>query len=394
MRAHTFVRTVIIPLAFIGLASCGDDGGPTTPSPTCTYALSPATQAYGPDGGSGAVTITTASGCTWSAAGAPGWITITGSANGTGSGTLGYTVAANTDTGTRSATLTVGGQTHAITQQGRPATVCSFELSPGSAEFSKDAATGSFAVNAPADCTWTAVSDASWLTLTSGPQGTGSGRVSYAVSRNLELTERRAAIAVADRSFSVRQAGDVGGCQYSVAPVDLASCMPAATLTFAITTQASCPWTAAPNASWLSVPASGTGSSTVTVAIGENYDAPRDGIVLVRWPTPTAGQNVRVAQAGCLYAVTRSTFSFTAAAGTGTFDVLQQAQPNTCGGATQDRCLWSAVSDVPWITITSSMPRQGDNPVAFSVAANDGTAARTGRITVRDKVVTITQAGR
>ena len=130
------------------------------------------------------------------------------------------------------------------------------------------------------------------------------------------------------------------------------------------------------------------------MAIGENYDAPRDGIVLVRWPTPTAGQNVRVAQAGCLYAVTRSTFSFTAAPGTGTFDVLQQAQPNTCGGATQDRCLWSAVSDVPWITITSSMPRQGDNPVAFSIAANDGTAARTGRITVRDKVVTITQAGR
>jgi hypothetical protein len=66
--------------------------------------------------------------------------------------------------------------------------------------------------------------------------------------------------------------------------------------------------------------------------------------------------------------------------------------PNTCGGATQDRCLWTAVSDVPWITITSSMPRTGDNPVAFTVAANTG-AARTGRITVRDRVVSITQAG-
>jgi hypothetical protein len=51
------------------------------------------------------------------------------------------------------------------------------------------------------------------------------------------------------------------------------------------------------------------------------------------------------------------------------------------------------VSDVPWITITTSMPRFGDDPVAFTVAANPGAAARTGRITVRDRVVTVTQAG-
>jgi len=121
---------------------------------------------------------------------------------------------------------------------------------------------------------------------------------------------------------------------------------------------------------------------------------PREGIVMVRWPTPTAGLNIRVAQAGCLYAVSRSAFSYTASAGSGTFDVIQQSVPNTCGGPTQDRCVWTAVSDVSWITITSSMPRSGDNPVAFTVATNDGAASRVGRIAVRDKVVVITQAGR
>ena len=35
----------------------------------------------------------------------------------------------------------------------------------------------------------------------------------------------------------------------------------------------------------------------------------------------------------------------------------------------------------------------GDNQVSFTVAANATTTARTGRITVRDKVVLITQAG-
>jgi hypothetical protein len=173
-------------------------------------------------------------------------------------------------------------------------------------------------------------------------------------------------------------------------------CMPGGSVTATVTTQAFCPWTATPNASWLTVPtgATGNGSGSVTITFSDNYDAPREGVVMVRWPTPTAGQNIHVAQAGCLYAVSRNAFSFAATGGAGTFDVIQQSEPNTCGGPTQDRCVWTARSDVPWITITSSMPRSGDNPVAFVVAGNDSSAARVGRITVRDKVVVITQAGR
>jgi hypothetical protein len=139
---------------------------------------------------------------------------------------------------------------------------------------------------------------------------------------------------------------------------------------------------------------SGTGSSVITITYPDNYDAPRQGIVMVRWPTPTAGQNIRIAQAGCHYAVSQSAFDMTAAGGSGTFVVLQESDPNTCGGATQDRCIWTAQSNVPWITITSSMPRAGDNPVAFVVASNDGSATRVGTITVKDKAVVITQTGR
>ena len=115
---------------------------------------------------------------------------------------------------------------------------------------------------------------------------------------------------------------------------------------------------------------------------------------MVRWPTPTAGQNVRVAQAGCFYSVTQSSIGFTAAGGSGRFDVIQFADPNSCGGPTQDRCVWTAESNVPWITITSPMPRSGDNPVTFAVAPNEASTARSGTITVRDKVVAVTQAGR
>ena len=48
----------------------------------------------------------------------------------------------------------------------------------------------------------------------------------------------------------------------------------------------------------------------ITVEYPDNYDAPRAGTVLVRWPTPTQGQNVHLSQAGCRYAVTKTTVAF------------------------------------------------------------------------------------
>ena len=112
---------------------------------------------------------------------------------------------------------------------------------------------------------------------------------------------------------------------------------------------------------------------------------------MVRWPTPTAGQNIRVEQAGCVYGLSQASFTVAAAGGPGSFNVVQESQPGTCGGPLQDRCVWTAKSDVSWITVTTSMPRTGDSAVAFTVAANAG-SSRAGHVTVRDQVVTITQS--
>ena len=114
---------------------------------------------------------------------------------------------------------------------------------------------------------------------------------------------------------------------------------------------------------------------------------------MVRWPTPTAGQNIHVAQAGCVYGVSQSSFALTSAATSGSFNVVQQSLPNSCGGPLQDQCVWTARANVSWITVTSSMPRQGDNPVSFTVSANTSGSSRSGKITVRGETVTITQAG-
>jgi hypothetical protein len=388
------VSYVVAGLAAVvaGTVACGGDDSPLSPSAVCTYTLAPDAAAFSPDGGTGTVTVTAPASCAWSATASASWVTIASGSSGSGPGSVAYTVAANGATDSRTATVTIAGQTHTVSQQGK-SPVCSYELSPTLVDVGIGETSGTFAVSAPEGCSWTASSNASWLSVTGGSPGAGSGTVSFQVAANATTSTRVGQITVADKTFTVRQDVPVQ-CEYSVAPVDFDPCMPARSVTAMVTAPAGCTWTATPNASWLSVPSgsSGSGSGIVTIAFTDNYDAPRNGIVMVRWPTPTAGQNIRIAQAGCTYAVTRNSFPFAAAGGTGTFDVLQQSLPNTCGGATQDRCIWSAVSDVPWITIAGSMPRSGDNRVTFTVAANTTGAPRVGRITVRDQVIVVNQA--
>lgn len=83
---------------------------------SCTYAISPANRAFGIAGGSQAITVT-APGCQWTAtvqAGAS-WISIApNTGSGTGNGTVTYTVTPTT--GRRTATITIGTQTHTVTQ--------------------------------------------------------------------------------------------------------------------------------------------------------------------------------------------------------------------------------------------------------------------------------------
>ncbi len=86
-------------------------------APTCTYNAAPASAFYTAAGGNATVTVTTQPGCAWTATSQAAWITITAGGSGTGNGTIQYSVAANTGAA-RASSLTVGGQSVAITQDG------------------------------------------------------------------------------------------------------------------------------------------------------------------------------------------------------------------------------------------------------------------------------------
>jgi hypothetical protein len=88
------------------------------------------------------------------------------------------------------------------------AATCSFSVSPSAAPANATATTGTIAVNAVTGtgCSWTAVSNASFVTL-SAPGGTGNSTLTYAVAANASSNQRIATLAIAGKTFTITQAG-------------------------------------------------------------------------------------------------------------------------------------------------------------------------------------------
>jgi hypothetical protein len=386
-------RLALVSLALVHLPGCGDSS-PTEPAPSCSFTLSAASLALGAGGGTSTISVSTTAGCSWTAASDRAWMTIASGSTGIGSGTVTVAVSANEAVEARSGALTVAGQGVAVTQDGLPA--CSVELVPAEATIRSDGDVGSFDVRTEPRCSWTATSAVGWITITSPREGAGNGTVRYEVERNNGSESRTGQIGVASRTFTVTQPPPAPQpvCDYSVAPVQVSVCMSVGfDVTTTVTTAPGCEWTTATDAPWISVTSasSRSGPGTVTLRVADNWDDPRTGVVMLRWPTITAGQNVRIDQAGCRYATSVSELTVSAAGGSSSFDVLQQSDPTSCGGPLQDRCLWTAASSAAWITITSATQQTGDGRVSFTAAANTTGAARSGQISVRDRTVLIIQ---
>jgi glucose/arabinose dehydrogenase len=87
-----------------------------------------------------------------------------------------------------------------------PAAPCTYSISPTRAAFSSAGGSASVAVTAPAGCTWTAVSNDSWITITAGGTGSGNGTVEYSIAPNTgQPRNRNGTMTIAGQRFSVKQ---------------------------------------------------------------------------------------------------------------------------------------------------------------------------------------------
>ena len=81
----------------------------------CSYTISPNNQSFTAVGGAGSVSVSTQSGCTWTATSNASWIVVTQGGSGTGNGGVLYTVLPNPG-GSRNGTITIAGRTFTVSQ--------------------------------------------------------------------------------------------------------------------------------------------------------------------------------------------------------------------------------------------------------------------------------------
>lgn len=258
---------------------------------SCSYAIAPTLQAVPVAGTNGSFSITTAAGCAWTATTSAAWITITGSATGSGNGTVTFTVAANTATTGRTGLISTGGQIFTVNQAGT-SSLCTYSISPTSQSVGSQGGSNWVTVTATAGCSWTAVSGKSWITVTGGASGTGSGTVNYGVASNTGGS-RSGAITIAGQTFTVSQAA--AACTYNVTPISVSA--PAAgstgTITVTVATGSGCTWSSFSSTAWVTVGGGTTGSGTATYTVAANTTtSSRTGTILV------AGKTVGFTQAG------------------------------------------------------------------------------------------------
>ena len=167
---------------------------------------------------------------------------------------------------------------------------CQATLGVPSTNFGPTGGTGTVAVNVARECSWTATSTASWISITGGQEGQGEGTVTFRIGENVDPSTRRASLSVADQAVQLAQ--DAAPCRYSVAAGDTTAPAAGGDLSIDIRTHALCNWTVTSPVPWMSTsPASGKGDGTIHVVVTANTDpAPRSAAVTV------AGQSVMLSQ--------------------------------------------------------------------------------------------------
>ena len=319
------------------------------------------------------------------------WISELTPTSGQGNGQVQFKVGENQVASARAGDIVINDNRIRLQQE---AAACRFDVSPTSHTFASSGGGGEIRVSTPTGCAWTASSEASWISIASGTTGNGTGSLRFDVAANAGAA-RSGSLVVAGQQSVVSQAngGPTPGCTYLLTAS--AATLPATGGPGSVTlnTAATCAWTAASNAPWITLTSApgGNGIATINFSVAANSGGERSGTLTI------GGQIFTVTQSGaapapappppppgptpCTYAINPTSQSIGAGGGAGT-PIALTAAPG---------CAWTAASDAPWITLTSATSGSGDATVNFSVAANSG-GARSGTLTIGGQTFTVNQA--
>jgi hypothetical protein len=149
------------------------------------------------------------------------------------------------------------------------------------------------ALSTNSGCAWTATSNDSWITITSGASGNGSGFVEFSVT-STSGPARNGTLTIAGQTFTVHQAAAAAPCSYTISPTSVTLLASGGSgINVSVSTTGGCAWTATSNALWITITsgASGSGNGSVTFSVATNSSgAARTGTLTIAGQTFTVQQ--------------------------------------------------------------------------------------------------------
>jgi len=243
-------------------------------------------------GGSGSFSVTAIAGCPWTLAPtqltgtSSDFVTLTTGAQ-VGSGAVNYTVPVNSSSSAVSEVVTVSGSTaptsannFTFTQSGASCNAPMFSSNP--LDFPFSGGLEDLGITLPSGCAYNIVNNTSWITVSSGASGSGTGTLGLYAAAN-SGAQRQGTLTINTATLNVTQDAN---CTLSL--LSSSGTIPASggmgTISFT-TSQPTCAWTAVPTVSWIQISnsmSSGQGSGSVQfTALANPTTLPRMGLVSV-----------------------------------------------------------------------------------------------------------------
>lgn len=259
---------------------------------------------------------------------------------------------------------------------------CSYTISPTSRSVVSDAATGSVTVTAGTGCSWTAVSNAPFMTITNGATGSGNGSVAYSVALNDLTTSRTGTLTIATKTFTLTQAApDIAGPTLTItSPADGSTSInpnltisgtsfdPSGIASVAVTV----------NGTAAAVTGTTSWSSSLTLNAASNSIS----VVAKDTKNNSTTKSINVTYTPCSYSISPTSGSMISGGGVGSVAVTAQTG-----------CTWTAVSNnTAWLALTAGASGNGNGTVSYSGLENTALSSRTGTLTIAAKTFTLTQA--
>src|SRR5207249_3775696 len=287
---------------------------------------------------------------------------------------------------------------------------CTFRVALQNSSFGPSGGPGTATVSAASGCAWTASSSNDWIAIAAPAAGRGDGRVSFTVAPYDGAGDRSGAIVVAKETLAIGQQGQPPGpgapsCTFTVSQVQFYPHSYGGTAAFTVTTAPGCAWSVTTPAPWIHLKTGGgSGSGSVAMTFDPNPEGYvtdfRKGVVEVRWPTVTAGQNVQIWQYGncntAFFPAPGATFSaadtlsFGADGGDAHVFVLVEAPIFGCPWVVESQA--AAPFNVVFPAIQAI--QKGDGDLHISAPPNPSSQPRTATIVAGERPLKIVQAGR